>query len=366
MSNDLIYQIALTRIPNIGDIHTRTLVSVFGNATDVFKAKRRQLECIPGLGSIRVNSILSYRNFSECEREIKFIEQYRIRPLFINGEDYPKRLLHCADAPILLYYRGNASLDHPRIVAIVGTRNNSEHGKKVTEKIIHELSENDVLIISGLAYGIDTIAHRAALKNGLQTVGVLAHGMGVIYPEENHSLARNMLKQGGLLTEFTGNTLPARENFPKRNRVVAGLSDATIVIESGVKGGSLITAGIADSYNRDVFAVPGRPSDEKSSGCNQLIRTHRAQLVRNADDILMAMNWKPGPGKEKPVQRLLFTNLDGDEKKVYEVLNQQGPLAIDLLSAESALSPGSLASILLSLELKGIVSAQPGKVYSLI
>ncbi len=365
MDNELLYQVALTKIPNIGDIHTRTLASVFGNASDVFRASRKQLECIPGLGTVRVNSILSFRNFHECEKEVDFIEKFHITPLFINGKDYPKRLLHCADAPVLLYYRGTVLPDHPRILAVVGTRNNSDHGRRITERIIQELAEHQVLIISGLAYGIDTIAHRASIKYGLPTIGVLAHGLGVIYPEENHSLARNMLKQGGLLTEFTGSTLPAKENFPKRNRVVAGLSDATLVIESGIKGGSLITAGIADSYNRDVFAIPGRPSDEKSSGCNQLVRTHRAQLVRNADDILTAMNWKADPSK-KLIQRSFFNDLEGDEKIVFEVLKDKGALAIDMLSLESALSPGNLASVLLSLELKGIVLAQPGRVYALI
>jgi DNA processing protein len=306
MHNDLLYQIALTIVPNIGDIHAKALINHFGNAHDIFRAKKKDLEVIEGVGSIRAKCIKDFTSFHLAEDEIVFIEKYKISPLFITDNNYPQRLLNCYDSPSLLYYKGEADLNTSKIVAIIGTRNNNDYGKTVCEKIIEGLIGQHVMIISGLAFGIDTIAHKTALKNGLDTVAVLAHGLDRIYPSQNKGLAKEIIKQGGLLTDFRSNTNPDKQNFPKRNRIVAGMSDAVIVVETGIKGGSLITAELANGYNRDVFAIPGRTGDTKSEGCNYLIKNNKASLITNADDILENMGWKV---YKKPVikkQRELF------------------------------------------------------------
>ena len=299
MNNDLLHQIALTLVPNIGDIHAKALINIYGNAVNIFKAKKKELENIDGIGTIRANSIKYFSDFERIENEIKFIEKYKIAPLFITDENYPKRLLNCYDSPPILFYKGNADLNTSKVVSIVGTRKNTEYGKNFTESLIEGLQEQNVLVISGLAFGIDTIAHKAALKNNLQTIGVLAHGLDRIYPSQNKQLAKEMIDQGGLLTDFMSNTLPDKQNFPKRNRIVAGMCDALVVIESGIKGGSLITAELANGYNKDVYAIPGKTSDKNSEGCNYLIKQNKASLITHADDLLQLMNWTPKEKKQK-------------------------------------------------------------------
>jgi DNA processing protein len=245
---------------------------------------------IEGIGTIAANSIKHFADFKICEDEINFIEKSKIKPLFITDENYPQRILNCYDSPTLLYYKGNADLNAAKIISIVGTRSNSDYGKNVCDKIIEDLAEQNVLIISGLAFGIDTIAHKASLKNNLKTVGVMAHGLDKVYPAQNKTLAVDMLSQGGILTDFMSGTNPDRQNFPRRNRIVAGICDALIVIESSAKGGSLITAELANSYNKDVFAIPGRVNDSRSEGCNYLIKNNKALLITSADDLLHIMN----------------------------------------------------------------------------
>lgn len=365
MSNDLPYQIALTLVPNIGDIHAKTLVNIFGNARDIFKAKKKELECIEGIGTIRAKSIKDFTTFHSSEEEIKFIEKYKITPLFITDKNYPQRLLNCYDSPVLLYYRGTADLNTSKIVSVVGTRNNDEYGKTVCEKLIQGLAEQQVLILSGLAFGIDTISHKAALKNNLPTVGVLAHGLDRIYPAPNKMLAKQMTEQGGLLTHFMSNTLPDRQNFPKRNRIVAGMCDALVVIESGIKGGSLITAELANSYNKDVFAIPGRTTDSKSEGCNYLIKSNKAALITGADDLLENMRWTLSKKTALKKQRELFIELSDDEKIVIDILQQKETTQIDELYFKSGLSSSAAASALLNLEMQAVVISLPGKVYKL-
>lgn len=366
MTNDLLYQIALTLVPNIGDIHAKALINIYGDAHSVFKAKKKELERIEGIGTIRAASIKNFSDFSSSEEEIKFIEKYKIAPLFITDEKYPKRLLNCFDSPSLLYYRGNADLNASKIISIVGTRNNSSYGKMVCEKFIEGLRSENILVISGLAFGIDTIAHKAALKNNLQTVAVLAHGLDRIYPEQNKSLAKQVTGQGGLLTEFISNSNPDKQNFPKRNRIVAGMCDAVIVMESGKKGGSLITAELGNGYNKDVFAIPGRTNDAKSEGCNYLIKNNKAALINSAEDLLEFMNWsvRSRPGHEKK-QRELFIELSPDEKTVVEILQKQESIHIDELYFKSGLSSSAVATALLMLEMQSIVFSLPGKIYRL-
>jgi len=357
MHNDLLYQIALTLVPNIGDVHAKALVNMYGDAHSIFSAKKKELDHMEGIGTVRAKAIKDFIDFSTAEEEIKFIEKYKIRPLFISDENYPKRLLNCYDSPALLYYRGNADLNNSKIIAVVGTRNNSGYGKSVCEKFIEDLRSENILVVSGLAFGIDTIAHKASLKNNLQTVAVLAHGLDRIYPEQNKTLAKQITEQGGLLTEFISNTNPDKQNFPKRNRIVAGMCDAVIVIESSKK--------VGNSYNKDVFAIPGRINDSKSEGCNYLIKNNKAALINSADDFLEMMNWKPAPKPSPKKQRELFIELSPDEKIVVDILQQQDSIQIDELYFKSGLSSSAVATALLMLEMQNVVLSLPGKVYKL-
>jgi DNA processing protein len=365
MTNDLLYQIALTLIPNIGDVRAKALLETFGDAENIFKAPKKQLENIDGIGTIAANSIKQFADFKICEDEIKFIEKSKITPLFITEENYPQRLLNCYDSPTILYYKGNADLNAVKIVSVVGTRSNSDYGKNICEKMLEDIAAQNILIVSGLAFGIDTIAHKASLKNNLKTVGVMAHGLDKVYPAQNKSLAVDMLSQGGLLTDFMSGTNPDRQNFPRRNRIVAGMCDALIVIESSAKGGSLITAELANSYNKDVFAIPGKVSDSRSEGCNYLIRNNKATLITSAKDLLESMNWNDAPKKVKQ-QRELFIELTPEEKIITDILKERENIQIDELYFKSGLSSSAVAQALLMLEMQGVIASLPGKVFKLL
>jgi len=367
MNSELIYRLALTEVPNIGCVHAKILAQEFGSAEKIFKAKQQLLEKIEGIGAIRARSIKTYNDFSKAEEEIRFIEKYKIKPLFLTDQDYPKRLLNCYDSPTLLFYKGNADLNTSKVIAIVGTRNYTEYGKHQTEKLIKELSSQNVLVVSGMAYGIDAIAHKASLKNDLATVGVLGHGLDQIYPPDHSNLAKDMLKHGGgLLTEFRSNTKPDKHNFPTRNRIVAGMSEATIVIETGEKGGSMITAELANGYNKDVFALPGRVTDNKSAGCNFLIHNNKAMLLTDAEEVIEIMGWEEKSRKsEVRSQKELFIELSKEEKIIVDILNEKGAVHVDELNFKSGLSSSSMAAAILNLELQGVVSTLPGKLYKL-
>lgn len=362
----LLYQIALTLISGIGDINAKRLVAYCGGVEAVFTERKRALLKIPGVGAATVNSLVSHNAFPRAEQEMKFIEKYNIQHYFFLDQGYPLRLKQCVDSPLMLYYKGNADINQQRIVSIVGTRRATDYGKRMCHELIEGLASLGVLITSGLAYGIDTAAHKAALDCGLSTVAVLGHGLDRIYPQLNKALAGRMVHQGGLLTEFLSESNPDRENFPKRNRIIAGMSDATIVIEAGVKGGALITADIANSYNRDVFAVPGRVGDEFSIGCNNLIRTNRAALVHSAEDVKYIMNWDRSTTSAAPAQRELFITLSSEEEKLLAILKQLGNCGIDTLCHETQLTPTKVASALLNLEFEGIVKCLPGKVFRVL
>jgi len=368
MHTELLYQLALTEVPNIGCVHAKVLAQEFGSAEKIFKAKQHLLEKIEGIGEIRAKAIKAFTNFSNAEEEIKFIEKYKIKPLFLTDKNYPKRLLNCYDSPTLLFYKGDADLNASKVVAIVGTRNHTEYGKQQTEKLVKELASQNVLVVSGMAFGIDAIAHKTAFKNDLATVGVLGHGLDQIYPPDHSNLAKEMLKHGGgLLTEFRSNTQPDKHNFPTRNRIVAGMSDATIVIETGEKGGSMITAELANGYNKDVFALPGRVNDHKSAGCNFLIRNNKAILLTDAEELIEVMGWeeKAKSMKEKKSQREIFIELSKDEKIIVDILKEKDLVHVDELNFKSGLSSSSMAVAILSLELQGVVATLPGKLYKL-
>jgi DNA processing protein len=366
MHTELLYQLALTLVPNIGDVHAKILVQHFGDAASIFKAKQSSLEKLEGIGEVRAKSIKAFNEFHLAEAELQFIEKYKIKPLFLTDEAYPKRLLNCYDSPTLLFYKGTAELNAAKIVAIVGTRSNTDYGKAFTEKLVSDLAEQNVVIVSGLAFGIDAIAHKAALKNNLPTLGVIGHGLSKIYPFQHASLAKEMITAGGgVLTEFFHDTKPDKHNFPLRNRIVAGISDCTVVVETAVKGGSMITAKLADSYNRDVFAAPGRTTDKMSAGCNHLIKYNKAILLTDADELLDVLGWKEKKVPAKK-QRQLFIELTEEEQTIFSLLQQKETAHIDEINAGTTLSSSAVAAAILNLELQGIVQSQPGKMYKLV
>ncbi|MDE1192473.1 MAG: DNA-processing protein DprA [Arachidicoccus sp.] len=361
MSSELIYRIALTMVNNIGSVTAKKLIDHFYTATAIFKANKKELY-ESGMPKDVVESIKDFKDFSKAEKNVEFIEQNNIEPIFITEKNYPQRLLNCFDPPVLLYYKGNADLNHQRIVSIVGTRNNTNYGKKITEDIIASLASQNIIIVSGLAYGIDTIAHKTALDKGLQTIGVLANGLKTIYPAQNKKLSDTMRTQGGILSELPHDAAPDRFNFPRRNRIVAGMADAIIVIETSKKGGSMITAEIANSYSREIFAIPGRVDDSKSEGCNYLIQSNKAQIFTDVEQFLFAMNWNNSKQYPKQ-QQILFHDPSLAEQKIIDILRMQGSLHIDELQSKSKLNASELSGALLSLELAGIVEVLPGKIY---
>lgn len=364
MSNELLHQISLTLIPNIGAVQAKQLLEHFGDAPSIFKAKKKDLSAVEGIGEIKAKSIKDFNQFQEAEDEIAFCKKHHIQALFLSDKNYPQRLLHCYDAPTILYYRGNADLNHTKIISIIGTRNNTDYGKLVTEELIEELQSQNILVVSGLAYGIDAVAHKASVKHHVPTVGVLAHGLDSIYPAQHKSLAKEMLLNGGLLTEFRKSTKADKHNFPRRNRIVAGMADATIVIETDVKGGSMITAELAYNYNRDLFAVPGKIHDNRSSGCLKLIQQQKAVLLSSAEQLILELGWEEKK-KQTKKQRELFIDLSPDEKIVVDILKQKETVSIDELFLKSGLSSSSIAGAILSLELQNVILSLPGKVYKL-
>jgi len=365
MPNQLLqYQIAISLIPGIGDVNAKKLISYCGAAEAVFRETKKNLLKIPGMGVATVNAILSQNVLERAEQEMLFIEKNEISTLYFLEKNYPTRLKSCLDSPVMLYYKGNANLNASRVVSVVGTRRSTAYGREVCDQLISDLTSPDLLVVSGLAYGIDTQAHRSSVENNIPTVGILAHGLDRLYPAQNRALSEKMVENGGLLTDFMSATVPDRENFPKRNRIVAGMADALVVVESAKRGGALITANIANSYNRDVFAFPGRVSDTYSEGCNYLIKTNKAALIQNAADIRYLMNWddvkKPGR------QAKLFRELNPEEQQVMEILKNGEPVGIDYIVMQSKLSNSKIAAILLSLEFDGMVSSLPGKMYKAV
>lgn len=367
MTENLIYQIGLTMINGVGDILARQLLQALGSAEAVFSEKQQLLERIPGIGSITAAEIKRPDVLLRAEKELAFIEKNQISCYFLTNPDYPKKLKECADAPVLFYYKGKGNPETSRTISIVGTRNATDYGRELTEVLIKELATSfpDLLIISGLAYGIDICAHRNALKNGLPTVGVLAHGLDRIYPFAHRSTAVEMLNNGGLLTDFPSGTGPDKPNFIRRNRIVAGLSDATIVIESAEKGGSLITADIAFSYGRDVYCFPGRVNDIHSKGCNNLIRMNKAGLITSASDLISALCWdiNSSPAKATVIQTELFFPENNQQGQILSILREKGEMHINQLAQETDIPIYQLSTCLFELEMNGAVRAMPGNIY---
>jgi len=361
------HKIALGLIPRIGDINARKLVSHFGSVEAIFTENYRNILKIPGIGSGLASYICDKSYLEIADKEAEWVAKNGIRTYFYLDSDYPYRLRQCDDSPVVFFFRGDCDLDSPKLLSVVGTRNSTGRGREMCEQIIGGLAAGhpDMIIVSGLAYGIDIAAHKAALANNLRTIGILGHGLKTTYPSLHASTAKAMISNGGLLTDFLSDALPERNNFLKRNRIIAGLSDATLVVESGVKGGALITADIAASYNRDVFAVPGRPDDQWSSGCNSLIKSNKAALVENSDDIEFLLGWKPEKNKP-PVQRSLFSDLDESEKTIYELISREGEMTIDIICRTLGMPVHKLSSQLLQMEFKGILKCNPGNIYRVV
>lgn len=363
MNNQLLYGIALTLVPGVGDVNAKKLIAYCGGPEAVFKEKKKNLLHISGIGERTVDSIVRQDVLSRAEEELLFVEKNNIKILYYLNQDYPKRLQHCYDSPIIIYSKGYSDLNVGKIVGVVGTRNISEYGKALTEKIVSQLAADNVLVVSGLAYGVDTYAHNAALRNKLATAAVLAHGFQTIYPAANLGLAKRIVDSGGcLLTENISGTEPDRENFPKRNRIVAGMIDCLIVVESASKGGALITAEIANTYDREVFAFPGRIGDHYSEGCNKIIKEHKANILTDVEDIRNIMRWSENK-KSVAKQMRMFRDFSPEEAMVMEVFANEDVVYLDKIITATMLSPTKIASILLSLEFDGVLSALPGKRY---
>ncbi len=361
LDTELRYQIALTQIESIGPSLAKHLLEHFGTASAIFNASKKDLIDIEYFGNYRAEKIIRFNNFTAADSEISFVSKNKITPLFINGPAYPKKLAACPDAPTILYYKGNAPLNQSRIISIVGTRLPTQYGKWLTTLIIEQLAPYRPLIISGLAYGIDVTAHQTALNCNLQTIGVLAHSLATIYPAAHQPIAKDIIAQGGLLTELSSTARIEKFNFPKRNRIVAGLADATIVIETETKGGSMITANLAFDYDRQVFACPGKITDKKSSGCLQLIQTQKAAILDSVGTLIDALGW--APITTKPLAPKVQLNLTNAEKTILVILDHQIPVSIDEIYLKSMLSNADLAGSLLNLELYGLIGALPGKTY---
>jgi DNA processing protein len=361
----ILHQVALTFIKEIGHTRAKLLLAHFGDAEEIFKTGEAKLRKIPGIGEKLINRLDLGEALKRAEEELKFIEKNGVDVIFYTDARYPRRLKNCADSPVLLYSKGNANLNLYRCVSIVGTRNATDYGRQLCKQLVEELAEYNALVISGLAHGIDVAIHKECLKYNVPTVGVLGHGLDRFYPHQNKSTADKMIENGGLLSEYPSGTKPDRQNFPERNRIVAGMADATVVIEAGLKGGALITAEIANSYNRDVFAFPGRLGDEYSEGCNFLIRNNKAALLTCVADLAYSLGWeKNTEAKGAPEQLLLPIDLSADERLVYEIIQQhKSPLAIDDLSIKANMPMSLLAMTLLDMELQGFIRSLPGKMY---
>jgi DNA processing protein len=366
MDQNRLALLALHFIPGLGDYLIRQLISYCGSAEKVFQLPRGKLLKVPGIGSVTADAIKKEKPFQRAENEIIKAEKEETRLIFFIDRNYPSRLRQLNDAPTLLYAKGNIDFENPKMVGIVGTRKATEYGRRCVDELIGGLVSHRACIVSGLAYGIDIHAHKQSLRHGLPTIGVMGSGIDVIYPASHKETVRRMYYSGGIVTEHPFGTNPDAHNFPARNRIVAGLCDAIVIVEAAAKGGALITAEIANSYNKDVFAFPGNIGQTTSEGCNNLIKTNKAFLITSVKDLEYLMNWDlRSPPKKK---KLLgpAESLEGDEKKVVELLAENhNQLIIDELSWKSGMPVSHLASVLLNLEFKGIISPLPGKVYKL-
>lgn len=362
---DLFYLLALLKVDGVGDIVGKKLLHSFGNAEAIFKANNTQLAAVDGIGSVLLKNLKDKTIFEKAQRELEFIKKNNIQISYFQDASYPDRLKHCFDAPILIFTAGNIDFKNKKLISIVGTRQITSYGIDFCKKLIEDLAPLDPVIVSGFAYGVDIVAHQAAMDFNLQTIGVLAHGLNQIYPRTHKKYMAKMEENGGFITEFWSDSNPDKEKFVRRNRIVAGMTEATIVIESADKGGSLITANMANEYNRDVFAVPGRVTDKYSQGCNNLIKTQKANVLTDAADLIYMLNWDI---KEKPknIQKQLFIDLEPDEQKIYNFLLKNGKELLDIIAVQCDFPIFKMSGILINMELKGVIRPLPGKLFEVI
>ena len=369
MNQEIVYRIALIQLPGIGNVYAKLLTEYFKSARCLFKASKKELSEIPGIGNFLLSTLLctSLKNkaIERAKYEIEFAEKHDISIFSYDDNNYPVKLKECNDGPFILYYKGTSVLNTAKIISVVGTRKATAYGQDLTRKIVEELQNQNILLVSGLAYGIDSFAHRFSLDYGISTVGVLAHGLDKIYPQKNRELAKKMIFNGGLLSEFMSRTNPERENFPKRNRIVAGMSDATVIVEAASKGGALITANMANSYGRDVFAAPGRTIDNYSKGCNALIKSNQAMLIESGQDILNAMNWIKTETISQKKHEDLFGNLTNQEKCIIEIIETKGVSSKEQIACRLNLTVQEVSYLLFNLELNGTIKAIPGNNYQI-
>lgn len=361
----LFNRLALTMLSTVGAKLSKNLLHHFTTPEEIFKAKSKDLLQVAGVGLKAIQMLKKDLHFKKAEQELKFIEKNNISTCWFEDADYPRRLKYFDTAPILLYYRGENVFSQSRTVAVVGTRKPSHYGKDLTNKLLEGLANYNVTLVSGLAYGIDIQAHKQGLKMGIPNIAVLGHGLHTLYPQAHRKTAKEIIATGCLLTEFSSQANFDKENFPRRNRIIAGLADALIVVESGRKGGSIITAEFANEFNKDVFAFPGKTTDSMSEGCNRLIKQHKANLIESVDDLAYVMRWDEW-SKEKQIQRTLFNDLDTFEQNIIHILAAHGDLSMDEIMIKSDRSPSATANDLLQLEFKGLIQSMPGKRFRMI
>lgn len=363
---ELIALLRLQNVPKIGDVNAKRLLEKCGSAQQIFRERKQVLQGIPGIGSVTLSGLFDNVHLEEAEKEFEFIKENAVGHLFFKDDEYPKLLKHCIDAPILMFKRGNIDFSQRKVISVVGTRNITGYGTAFIEEFMEEIAPLDPIIVSGFAYGVDIAAQRAAMANNLQTVGCLAHGLNQIYPKVHQKYVSKIENNGGFMTEFWSSSNPERENFLKRNRIIAGAAETTIVVESAERGGSLVTADIAHGYHREVFAVPGRSTDKYSIGCNNLIKQQRAHLLTSAADLVYLLGWELTKKIEGPVQRELFVELDETEKSIYQYLQLNGKQLLDTVALECRLPIFKTSSSLLNMEMKGVIRPLPGKLFEAI
>ena len=373
MNDEVFYAMALTRLTNFNYQQALELYKAVGSAQMLYEHRNEIGDVLKDCSPHLVKALKDWDEpMKRADFELKYMQEHSIRALTLMDDDYPQRLLECPDAPIVLYFTGNCDLNQAKIVSIVGTRNITTYGQDLVRRFVADLRQHcrQVLIVSGLAYGVDIHAHRQALENGYETVGVLAHGLDQIYPYRHKDTAAEMLRHGGLLTEFMTQTNADKPNFVRRNRIVAGMTDALVLVESAAKGGGLITAEIAQSYDRSVFAFPGNVNAEFSKGCNNLIRDNGASLISNAEDFVKAMGWQEEALRRQAnadgIERNLFPDLSPEEQSIVDLLQQTNDLQLNVLSVKTGIPIGQLTALLFQLEMKGVVKPLAGGMYHLL
>ncbi|MEO0572035.1 MAG: DNA-processing protein DprA [Bacteroidota bacterium] len=365
-SIELLALLRLQKVPQVGDINAKKLLERCGSAEQVFKERRAALQKIDGIGSALLSRLYDSIYLEEAEKELEFIQRKDIRYSFFKDATYPKHLKHCIDAPILIFEKGNINLKDKRVISIVGTRQMTSYGNAFIAEFMEAIAPLNPVIVSGFAYGVDIAAQRAAMGHNLQTISCLAHGLNQIYPKAHGRYVSQIERNGGFVTEFWSSSNPDRENFLKRNRIIAGMSEATVVVESAEKGGSLVTADIAHSYNRDVFALPGRSTDKYSTGCNNLIKQQKAHILTSAADLVYMLGWELTEKQETISQKRLFVELNETEKSIYQYLQLNGKQVLDTVALECNLPIFKTSSSLLNMEMKGMIRPLPGKLFEAV